>query len=199
MQRPETRLPGEAGGQDRPLGASCHAQPHRPPPPVDHPRAPGDVRAIQGSVHASQVNARTRRIPPPHTNPQQSRPAIESRATAHTELPIASRAAASRRRAVLLIRRRRKKKKRRGRMTWPLSAAAPPGCRSTNLRIEYLFGFSSAPIPATSPDAIAVAGPIWKAPQSAIFLFSLFALWQLCSFRRHSGRRAQKVRAPPCA
>ena len=55
-------------------------------------------------------------------------------------------------------------------MTWPLSAAAPPGCRSTNLRIEYLFGFSSAPIPATSPEAITVAGlPDWKAPQSLKF------------------------------
>jgi hypothetical protein len=34
--------------------------------------------------------------------------------------------------------------------TWPLRAAAPPGCRSTNLSMLYLLGFSKAPMPATS-------------------------------------------------
>lgn len=40
------------GMQDRPLGASCHARPRRPPPPVDHPRAPGDRRPL-GSARQS--------------------------------------------------------------------------------------------------------------------------------------------------
>ena len=40
------------GMQDRPLGASCHAPPRRPPPPVDHPRAPGDRRPL-GSARQS--------------------------------------------------------------------------------------------------------------------------------------------------
>ena len=35
-------------------------------------------------------------------------------------------------------------------LTRPLSFAAPPGWRSTNFRMEYLFGFSIAPMPATS-------------------------------------------------
>ena len=35
-------------------------------------------------------------------------------------------------------------------LTRPLSFAAPPGWRSTNFGMEYLFGFSIAPMPATS-------------------------------------------------
>ena len=35
-------------------------------------------------------------------------------------------------------------------LTRPLNFAEPPGWRSTNFRMEYLFGFSIAPMPATS-------------------------------------------------
>ena len=44
-------------------------------------------------------------------------------------------------------------------LTRPLSFAAPPGWRSTNFRMEYLFGFSIAPMPATSAITTAPGTP----------------------------------------
>ena len=44
-------------------------------------------------------------------------------------------------------------------LTRPLSFAAPPGWRSTNFRMEYLFGFSIAPMPATSAITTAAGTP----------------------------------------
>ena len=48
-------------------------------------------------------------------------------------------------------------------LTRPLSFAAPPGWRSTNFRMEYLFGFSIAPMPATSAITTAPGTPYEKA------------------------------------
>jgi hypothetical protein len=147
------------GHTERPLEVSCRARPHHPLLQVDHPHAPAHVGGYRGHQHGRAHHA-IFGLDAEH-RAQGLVHASYSRYDSHrctVPLPIALvrslRTAQMSERSDL---RHRSMVEKAHKVTSPLSLAAPPGCKSTNLSMEYLLGLSNAPMPATCSPAISVA------------------------------------------